>query len=165
MAKVHALPRIAHSPRDFVKAALVLGILGPLVVGGAGAAAFFLFPLPAIVPDPVPGAIAATSHVLAADGTEIATFHAEHNRELIKLRDMPIHLQQAVIASEDARFFKHSGLDLRAIGRALLSDVRGGRTLQGGSTITQQYVKNAYIDAPQRTIPSNVVAPGYCSPH
>ena len=147
-----ALARIRHRPRDVFKAVLILAIGAPILVGGAAAGAFFVFPVPAIVPEPTAGSQAQTSQVFAADGSLIATFHSERNRELIKLSDMPVHLQQATIASEDARFYEHKGVDIKAIGRALVADVKAGETVQGGSTITQQYVKNTYIDAPKRTV-------------
>lgn len=146
------LKQIRHRPRDVVRALLVLLVVGPVVVGGSAAAAFLILPLPAVVPDPVPGAAAQTSFVYAADGSLLATFHAEHNRELIKIKDMPEHLLDAAVAAEDARFYEHSGLDVKAIGRALWADIRARDIVQGGSTITQQYVKNAYIERPKRTI-------------
>lgn len=146
------LKRIRRTRRDVVKALAMLMVGTPFFVGGSALAAFFLFPLPTVIPEPRAGAVAQTTQVFAADGSVIASFHAEFNRELIKLRDMPEHLWQAAVASEDARFFEHRGLDLRAIARALISDVRARGAIQGGSTITQQYVKNAYIDRPQRNI-------------
>lgn len=123
-----------------------------MVVGGTAAATFLFFPLPAVVPDPIPGATAQTSYVYAADGSLIATFHAEFNRQLIEFEDMPKHLRDATIALEDARFYQHSGTDPKGILRALFADIRAGSAVQGGSTITQQYVKNAYIEKPKRTI-------------
>ncbi|MCA1839565.1 MAG: PBP1A family penicillin-binding protein [Actinobacteria bacterium] len=149
---IHDLTGIRHRPRDWLKSFLLLAAGAPFLVGGAAAAAFFVFPLPAIVPAPTAGSQAQTSHVFSSDGGLIASFHSEHNRELIPVTAMPIALQQAVVASEDNRFYEHRGVDLKAIGRALLADFKAGRTVQGGSTITQQYVKNAYIDVPQRNI-------------
>lgn len=134
------------------KATFMLIVGGPVMIGGSALAAFLLFPLPTVVPEPRAGALAQTTRVLAADGSLIATFHAEFNREAIKFSAMPSHLWKAAIAAEDSRFFEHRGLDLRAIARAFLADVRAGEAVQGGSTITQQYVKNAYIDKPSRTI-------------
>lgn len=146
------LPRLRLRIWDLLKALIVLGVGGPVLVGGTAAAVFFFFPLPAIVPSPTPGALAATSHVYAADGSLIANFHSEHNRELIRLKEMPLSVQQAAIASEDSRFYEHNGLDVKAITRALVADFKANRTVQGGSTITQQYVKNAFLDSPQRTV-------------
>ena len=157
------LARLPHRPRDLFKALLVLIVAGPVIVGGTAMAAFLFVPLPAVVPDPIPGATAETSHVYACprgapcgpDNPEkflIATFHAEHNRQLIKIGAMPEHLQKAAIAAEDARFYEHKGFDPKAVTRALIADLRAGATVQGGSTITQQYVKNTYIERPKRTI-------------
>lgn len=146
------LRTIRRTRRDVLKALFTLVFGGPVLVGGSALAAFLLFPLPTVVPEPTTGALAQTTRVLAADGSLIATFHAEFNREAIDLEQMPEHLWRAAIASEDARFFEHRGLDLRSIARAALADLRAGQTVQGGSTITQQYVKNAYIEKPRRSL-------------
>jgi penicillin-binding protein 1A len=148
---------IRARPLDFIKAFLVLAIGGPIIFGGVALGTFFLVPLPTDVPEPRAGAIAQTSFVYAADGkTLIATFHAEHNREVIPEKQFkdPVYdkIKLAAVAAEDRRFFEHSGVDPKAILRAANADVRRRAVVQGGSTITQQYVKNAYIDSPQRTI-------------
>ncbi|MGH2383007.1 MAG: transglycosylase domain-containing protein, partial [Candidatus Limnocylindria bacterium] len=84
-------------------------------------ATFFFVPLPTVVPTELPQAVAQTSHIYAADGkTRIASFHAEHNRELISLNEMPVHLVAAAVAAEDKRFFTHAGIDIKAITRALI---------------------------------------------
>jgi penicillin-binding protein 1A len=93
-----------------------------------------------------------TSFVCAADITEacgpdnaIATFSAEEDRINVPLEELPADLTNAVLATEDRDFFQHGGVDPVGIARALYQDVRGGGAQQGGSTITQQYVKNAYL--------------------
>ncbi|MGI8427446.1 MAG: transglycosylase domain-containing protein [Actinomycetota bacterium] len=144
--------QIRHRPRDFAKAFLILGVVAPLGAAAAAVAVFYYVPLPASVPSRTAGALAQTSRVYAADGELIASFHAEHNRELIPAHEIPLWLKQAAIASEDERFYQHSGVDLKAISRAAWADVRARATVQGGSTITQQYVKNAYLNSPQRTV-------------
>jgi len=58
---------------------------------------------------------------------------------------IPVFLQKAVVAVEDARFYEHGGIDIRGIARALVKDVVKGRMAQGGSTITQQLIKNRYL--------------------
>lgn len=145
---------MSHGPKDFLKALIVLAVGLPMVLGGVALGTFFLVPLPTEVPEPRAGATAQTSHVFAADGkTLIATFHAEHNREVIPLDDPAYDkIKLAAVAAEDRRFFEHSGIDPKAIMRAFIADVRRRQVVQGGSTITQQYVKNAYIDQPRRTI-------------
>lgn len=66
-------------------------------------------------------------------------------RELIRLEEVPEALEQAVLAAEDARFYSHNGLDLRGILRAGAVNIREGGIVQGGSTITQQTVKNLFL--------------------
>jgi len=97
-------------------------------------------------------ALLQTSFVCAADVTEacgpdnaIATFSAEEDRINVPLEELPDVVVQAVLATEDRDFFEHGGIDPVGIGRALYNDMRGRGVQQGGSTITQQYVKNAYL--------------------
>ncbi|MPZ73276.1 MAG: hypothetical protein GEU74_08615 [Nitriliruptorales bacterium] len=86
-----------------------------------------------------------TSQVVAADGSVLADLHAEQDREVVPLRQMPKHLRDAVIAIEDRRFYEHGGVDGRAIARAFVENARAGTVRQGGSTITQQLAKNAVV--------------------
>ncbi len=88
--------------------------------------------------------------LLARDGTEIATY-GDLYMEQVPLKDFPPHLIQAVIATEDRRFYDHFGLDPFGLARAMLSNLRAGRLVQGGSTITQQLAKNVFL-TPDRTI-------------
>ncbi len=66
-------------------------------------------------------------------------------RYWIPLDRIPVFLQRAVVAVEDARFFEHGGIDIRGIARALMKDVVKGHLVEGGSTITQQLIKNRYL--------------------
>jgi penicillin-binding protein 1A len=91
-----------------------------------------------------------TSYIYAADGTQITKLYHE-NRTIVPLAQISPNLQKAVIAVEDQRFYEHSGIDLIRIVGALVRDIRTGGASQGGSTITQQYVKNAYF-SPEKTI-------------
>jgi 1A family penicillin-binding protein len=95
--------------------------------------------------------LALRSTFRAADGSVLARFFKE-NRKLVDLDDVPRSLIDAVLAAEDARFFEHPGFDVRAIARAALVNLSEGRTVQGGSTITQQYVKNTFFRKPARTL-------------
>ncbi|MBN1289756.1 MAG: PBP1A family penicillin-binding protein [Actinobacteria bacterium] len=88
---------------------------------------------------------AQNSKIYAADGTLLATLHGDQNRELMALSKIPDHMQNAVIAIEDIDFYEHSGVNWKAVVRALWTNVVKGSVVQGGSTITQQYVKNAYV--------------------
>jgi len=72
-------------------------------------------------------------------------------RELVALAEVPEHLIDAVLAVEDQRFETHSGIDFRRIAGAMLANLRAGRVAQGGSTLTQQLVKNFFL-TPERTV-------------
>jgi penicillin-binding protein 1A len=88
---------------------------------------------------------AQSSRIYAADGSLITTLHGIENRTVVPLEAMPGHLRRAVIAIEDERFYEHSGVDLRAIVRAAVANFTSGGIREGGSTITQQYVKQVII--------------------
>lgn len=97
--------------------------------------------------------LALRTSIMASDGSSLAQIYKPSaNRVLIPVRRVPGHLVDAVLAAEDARFFDHPGYDLRSIARAALVNLREGTVVQGGSTITQQYVKNTYFRAPDKTI-------------
>jgi membrane peptidoglycan carboxypeptidase len=85
--------------------------------------------------------LAQTSTVFAADGSTIGTLQAEQNRASVPLADISEKTVQAILAVEDADFYEHSGINARAITRALVENVSAGGIQQGGSTITQQLVK------------------------
>ena len=89
--------------------------------------------------------LAESSVIYDRKGRRVTTLHGEQNRSVVKLRFISKHLQDAVVAIEDARFYEHDGVDLRAILRAAVANVSSGEIRQGGSTITQQYVKNVII--------------------
>jgi membrane peptidoglycan carboxypeptidase len=75
----------------------------------------------------------------------IGTIFEGQNRKTASLSEMPPHLLDAVVAKEDERFREHGGVDLLGIMRALWVDIRAGEAVEGASTITQQYVRNAYL--------------------
>lgn len=87
----------------------------------------------------------ASSLVYDSDGNEIATIHAAENRMPVKLDQVPKNLQDAFVAVEDNRFYDHIGVDPRGIARAIWANLRGRTVSEGGSTITQQLAKNAYL--------------------
>src|SRR5215471_1945028 len=74
------------------------------------------------------------------------------NRQTLELSKMSPWLPQATVAIEDARFWQHGALDYQGIARAFYQDLSKGHVVQGGSTITQELVRNLYIGHPQRTI-------------
>ncbi len=87
-----------------------------------------------------------TSTVYAADGSVIAVLHDEVDRTVISLDQIPPHVQNAVIAAEDRRFWEHDGYDVEGLGRALLENIESRGVSQGGSTITQQLAKSEVGD-------------------
>ena len=97
-----------------------------------------------------PVSIGQNSFVYAADNSLLGSIPAEKNREPVALTSMSPWIRKATIAIEDRRFYEHGGVDYVGIARALLADVRAGRVVEGGSTITQQLVRNLYISR-QRT--------------
>jgi membrane peptidoglycan carboxypeptidase len=80
--------------------------------------------------------LAQTSTMLAANGSPIASFYAE-NRTVVPLAKMSPFVRQATVAIEDARFYEHGAVDVRALARAAFNDLNGGST-QGASTLTEQ---------------------------
>lgn len=85
-----------------------------------------------------------TSFLYDSAGDFVTGLHGEIDRTLIPLSEMPEHLREAVIAAEDERFYSHVGVSPAAIVRAAWANFRGQRIEQGASTITQQYVRNAF---------------------
>ncbi len=77
----------------------------------------------------------------------LAELHGIENREIVGPDRIPQAVRDAVVAVEDERFYTHQGVDLIGILRALWADLRQGAIVQGGSTITQQFIKNAYISS------------------
>ncbi|MGI9016599.1 MAG: transglycosylase domain-containing protein [Euzebya sp.] len=87
-----------------------------------------------------------TSTVYAADGTVLAILHDEVDRTVVSLDQVPPHVQNAVLAAEDRRFYDHDGYDVEGLGRALLENIQSRGVSQGGSTITQQLAKSEVGD-------------------
>lgn len=124
---------------------LAAGVALP-VVGGLGVAARdaanSFNSLPATLRTP---ALEQRSVMKAADGTTIAVLHGVQNRITVPVTEIPIVMRQALVAIEDSRFYEHPALDVRGVLRAALRNYQSGGIAQGGSTLTQQYVKNVLI--------------------
>ena len=92
------------------------------------------------------------SYIYAGDGkTVLAVLRGDEARVVVDSEAIAPIMKQAIVAVEDRRFWEHRGVDLRGIFRAVWADVRNKDIVQGGSTITQQFVKNTYIK-PERTV-------------
>ncbi|HEX6491217.1 MAG TPA: PBP1A family penicillin-binding protein [Gaiellaceae bacterium] len=98
-----------------------------------------------------PVSIGANSFIYASDGSLLGAIPAEKNRQPVDLRHISPWMAKATVAIEDRRFYQHGGIDYQGILRAAIKDLRAGKIVQGGSTITQQLVRNLYI-SPQRTL-------------
>ncbi|MFD0670279.1 PBP1A family penicillin-binding protein [Cohnella sp. GCM10027633] len=89
-----------------------------------------------------------SSIVVDRDGNQVTNLYmSEGNREFVPIGDMPKLLTDAVVATEDKRFYDHNGIDLFGIGRALVKDVIARSAVEGASTITQQLAKNLFLNA------------------
>ena len=103
------------------------------------------------VPDIAKTATAQNNVYYWADGSQMVATGGETNRQIINFAQIPKEMRWAVISQENKTFYDDNGIDPKGIGRALFNMARGGET-QGGSTITQQYVKNALLDDRSQTI-------------
>ncbi|AJC56960.1 transglycosylase domain-containing protein [Streptomyces sp. 769] len=83
--------------------------------------------------------------ILDSDGGEIASVYSR-DRTVVPLKDMSRYVQQAIVAIEDARFYSHGAIDVKGILRAVNKNAQSGGVSQGASTLTQQYVKNVFIE-------------------
>lgn len=122
-------------------------LLACFLIGG-GAVAYLV--ASAVRDLPVVGnldkSVTETSFVYDRDGKVWTELHATENRVPVELSDLPQHMINAVLAAEDVRFYQHHGVDIRAIVRALFSNLKGGNGVQGGSTITQQLAKKQFLE-------------------
>ncbi|MER6421583.1 transglycosylase domain-containing protein [Streptomyces sp. NPDC001137] len=126
-------------------AGLFIGFLGSLVaVAGIGYAMVS-------VPNEADTATAQNNVFYWSDKSEMVATGGETNRQIVNLSQIPKAMQYAVISQENKTFYTDSGIDPKGIARAVFNMARGGET-QGGSTITQQYVKNARLDDQSQTI-------------
>ncbi|MFJ1559783.1 transglycosylase domain-containing protein [Streptomyces mirabilis] len=100
------------------------------------------------VPNPNDTALAQNNVFYWSDGTQMAATGGQTNRQIVGPEEIPKAIKNAVVSAENATFYKDSGVDPMGIARAFVNMAKGGQT-QGGSTITQQYVKNTYLSQDQ----------------
>jgi penicillin-binding protein 1A len=120
--------------------AIAIGVVVLTVGFGAGAALTTGCDLNSLRPFE----IGQNSFVYAEDGSLLGSIPAERNREPVALSQMTPWLPKATVSIEDKRFYEHGGVDYVGIARAAWKDITAGQALQGGSTITQQLVRNLY---------------------
>jgi len=142
-------PRVTtRSLRLGVKILLVVGLCAlivPVAVAGVAVGTLLYAHLPGNLPAQKPALVAIPSYVFDSGGNNIGVFRQFELTVSIQPTDIPQVLKDAVVAAEDKRFWEHGGVDARGVLRAAWTDYTEGETVQGGSTITQQYVKNAYL--------------------
>lgn len=131
------------------------GTLLLLIVGGGTVAAFTLYNLPSPQELSSRRIIQSTKIYDRSGSVLLYEIHGEERRSVIPFAEIPAVVKNATIAIEDANFYRHAGIDLTGIARALVTDVLMGDFRQGGSTITQQLVKNALLGH-ERTISRKV---------
>ncbi|OZG64743.1 transglycosylase domain-containing protein [Bifidobacterium eulemuris] len=121
---------------------IIGGLIGAVLLAGIGL--FVYLYATTEIPQPEKFALAEKTTVYYADGTTEIGSYAEQNRDIISCESLPDYVGQAIVASEDRTFYSNSGIDLKGIARAFITNVTTG-TRQGGSTITQQYAERYYM--------------------
>jgi penicillin-binding protein 1A len=96
--------------------------------------------------------IGANTFIYAADNSRLGVIPAEKNRQPVPYKQISAWMSKATVAIEDRRFYRHDGVDVEGIARALLKNVSAGEVVEGGSTITQQLVRNLYPVSRERTV-------------
>src|SRR5688572_3016206 len=142
------------------KIALAFGLLLAVIGLALGGAAFWVLDTAASAPsiDTLkPADSGANSKVYDSQGNSLGYVQSDVLREPVKLRAIPETLQQATIAIEDENFYEHDGVDFSAIIRAAVENAEAGEIKQGASTITQQLVRNLYIEDPEDTIERKII--------
>ena len=123
---------------------LTAGLVIPIAAGASTVANGTTKAFDEIPTELEPGELSEASYIYASDGTTLLARTYVENRVVVPLEKMSINIQNAVIATEDKRFYSHGGIDPEGLARAVMVNIQGGQ--QGGSTLTQQYVKNVLIE-------------------
>jgi penicillin-binding protein 1A len=145
----------ANGRRRRIRKLRLLALL--LILGLLGSASFTFGLITAVasqIPDCDPSRVPheVDGHIYANDNHAIlATLRGSESRILVDTDEIAPIMQQAIVAIEDKRFYEHRGVDIRGIARAVWADVTSKSVVQGGSTITQQFVKNSCVTS-ERTI-------------
>ncbi len=137
------MPRSSHRA-SFGLGLILIALLALLGGIGAGVLVVYLRGLPSLeeVESYHPSLV---SKVYAADGTTVLGEFFEEKRLLVPLERIPPYVLDAVVATEDRKFYEHSGIDFHRILGAALSDIKSGSARQGASTITQQLARNLFL--------------------
>lgn len=151
MKKTKPENREAEKPRKrWKRVAYMLSVLSVwgMIIGGIGLV-YVAWDLPD-VDEAIAATRSPTIRLITQDGVEIAR-RGERYGTAVLLKDLPPTLSQAILATEDRRFYDHFGIDLLGIARAMYVNIKAGGIRQGGSTLTQQAAKNLFL-TPKRTL-------------
>jgi penicillin-binding protein 1A len=143
--------RARYRRKRTVLVLLVLVALPIVLVAAAGVGGTAAFGSSCNLNSLRPVAIGQNSFVFAADGSVLGAIPAERNRTPVTSKQIGPWMPKATVAIEDRRYWQHGGVDPVGIFRALVADVRAGKVVQGGSTITQELVRNLYLSR-ERTL-------------
>ena len=138
-----------HWFRILLAVIIVGGIIGCGVVAGA------VFSIAKDTPDLDSidlDSYAVTTAVLDKDGVQVGNLHAGENRVPVEYHEISPNAINALIAIEDQRFREHNGIDPIRIGGAFVANIKAGKVVQGGSTITQQLVGLVYLDRNEKSL-------------
>ncbi|MBW2338716.1 MAG: transglycosylase domain-containing protein [Deltaproteobacteria bacterium] len=92
----------------------------------------------------------AVTRIFSVNKVLLAEVYLE-KRDPVPLKQIPLYLRAALVATEDRKFYKHSGVDVKGIARAIIKDIMAGKFIEGASTITQQLAKTLFL-TPRKTI-------------
>src|SRR5215218_4503117 len=145
--------RTSRKKNPFLVTLLILGSILAVGVLGSGLWLLSVYNSAPSLASLQPITKGAISKVYAADGSLIGVIHSDKIRQPVGSARIPQDLKDATVAIEDRRFYSHGGVDPSAIIRAGWKDLTaGGKPAEGGSTITQQLVRNLYIADPEDTL-------------
>ncbi len=152
----YRLFRVAAVLGRILMVIVIVGIVAPPVSAAVGISTLLHAPLPGgEIPEERPQIVAEASTVLDANGEEIGLFRGFDQTVSIEPDEVPQVMKDAIVSIEDRRFYEHNGVDIEGIGRAAQANAEAGGVSQGGSTLTQQFVKNVYLSN-ERTVERKV---------
>jgi penicillin-binding protein 1A len=155
LARRSRLRRAKRRHKAAIAAAVVAIVLAAVLLGAAATGRAVLLDSCSLN-SLQPVALGQNSFVYADNGTLLGVVPSSVNRQPLRLDQISPYLRNATVAIEDRRFWQHGALDYQGIARALYSDITAGKIVQGGSTITQELVRNLYIGDADRTFSRKV---------
>jgi penicillin-binding protein 1A len=152
---LRARKRRRHTAKKRNKILLGIGVIAALTGIAIASAAIWVLSVAAEAPpiqDLRPIDQGANSVIYAADGSRLGYIQSDEARTPLPFKRIPNVMKYATVAIEDQRFYHHGGVDVEGIIRAAVKDVKAGKPIQGGSTITQQLVRNLYLTDAKRDL-------------